>query len=269
MSPNPQSLNPSLPNPEMPDPELPNSEMLNMVQLHPDPEQLLRFLNAQGHCHSADSDLGYGVHAWLAATFGDLAPRPFRLHLDPTQRKPPKLLAYSPHGRDALLDRALTFAEPAARAVCHLEDGLAVAPLPGPRHWQEGRRLGFEVLACPVARRAGTGIERDYFLHEADRAPPDAGLDRQSVYGGWLAGRVAMAAGLETCELDGFQLVRQFRQGQRVGPEGRRRAHPIRPAALLRGVLRIIDGQAFYALLGRGIGRHTSFGYGMLLLRPV
>ena len=247
---------------------MPLSPPLHMVQLHPDPDALLRFLAGQGQHHAADSDLGYGVHAWLAATFGALAPRPFRLHLDPDHRRPPKLLAYSPHGREALLDQALTFAEPAARAVCPLEEGLAVAALPGPAHWQSGRRLGFEVLACPVARRARTGVERDCFLREADRAAPDAGLDRAAVYRDWLAARLRAAATLETCDLAGFQLVQQFRQGLKEGRRGRGHAHPVRPAALLRGVLQIRDGAAFHALLARGVGRHGAFGYGMLLVRP-
>ncbi|WP_295586597.1 type I-E CRISPR-associated protein Cas6/Cse3/CasE [uncultured Lamprocystis sp.] len=248
---------------------MPLSTPLNMVQLHPDPAALLRFLAGQGQHHAADSDLGYGVHAWLAATFGVLAPRPFRLHLDAGHRKPPKLLAYSPHGREALLDQARTFAEPAARAVCPLDEGLAVAALPGPEHWQPGRRLGFEILACPVTRRARTGVERDCFLREADRAGPDAGLDRAAVYCDWLAARIEEAAAVETCDLAAFHLVQQFRQGHQAGRHGRGRAHLVRPAALLRGVLRIVDGAAFHGQLARGVGRHGAFGYGMLLVRPL
>jgi len=246
---------------------MPLSPPLNMVQLHPDPAALLRFLTSQGQHHRADSDLGYGVHAWLVATFGALAPRPFRLHLDRDNRKPPKLLAYSPHGRAALLDQA-AFAEPAARAVSPLEQDLAVAALPGPAHWQPGRRLGFEVLACPVARRARTGIERDCFLHQADRAVADAGLDRAAVYRDWLAARIQAAATVATCDLAGFHLVQQFRQGHREGGRGRGHANLVRPAALLRGILQIADGAAFHALLARGVGRHGAFGYGMLLVRP-
>lgn len=242
---------------------------LHMVQLHPDPAALVRFLVGQGTYRGADSDLGYGVHAWLAATFGELAPKPFRLHLDPDNRKPPKLLAYSPHGRESLLEQALTFAEPAAQAVCPLEQGLAVAALPGPERWSPGRRLGFEVLACPVARRSRDGVERDVFLDRADQVPLNAGLNRALVYQEWLAARLAGAAELETTELAGFHLVAQWRQGLRPGRGSRGTARLTRPAALLRGVLRVSDGAAFHDLLGHGVGRHRSFGYGMLLLRPV
>lgn len=242
---------------------------LHMVQMHPDPAALMRFLAAQGLNRDADSDLGYGVHAWLAATFGDLAPKPFRFHLDPDNRKPPKLLAYSPRGREPLLDQALTFAEPAARAVCPLEQDLAVVELPGRERWSPGRRVGFEVLACPVARRSRDGVERDAFLNQADRTEPDAGLNRALVYQEWLAARLAGTAELESTELAGFQLVTQWRQGQRPGRGSRGATRLTRPSALLRGVLRVSDGAAFHGLLGHGIGRHRAFGYGMLLVRPV
>jgi len=239
-----------------------------MLQLQPDLPALLRFLVGQGHVHTADSDLGYGVHAWLAATFGNLAPRPFRLYLDGTNRKPPKLLAYTHHSRDRLLEHAQRFAEPAARAVCALDD-LALADLPGPDAWRPGRRLGFEVLACPVARRARDGVERDWFLHQADRADPDTRLDRATTYGEWLAIRFQPAATLESFNLARFNFVQLLRQNHESGHQQRRRSRLIRPAALLQGVLHIHDGDRFQSLLASGVGRHGAFGYGMLLLRPI
>ena len=42
----------------------------------------------------------------------------------------------------------------------------------------------------------------------------------------------------------------------------------LRSDAVLRGVLSITNPRAFAELLARGIGRHRSYGYGMLLLRP-
>ena len=40
------------------------------------------------------------------------------------------------------------------------------------------------------------------------------------------------------------------------------------PDALMRGELEITDGAKFGETLESGIGRHRSYGYGMLLLRP-
>jgi CRISPR system Cascade subunit CasE len=42
-----------------------------------------------------------------------------------------------------------------------------------------------------------------------------------------------------------------------------------RPDALLEGVLEVTDGAAFDRLLSDGIGRHRSFGFGMLRLAPI
>jgi CRISPR system Cascade subunit CasE len=38
---------------------------------------------------------------------------------------------------------------------------------------------------------------------------------------------------------------------------------------LFSGQLQVNDGDAFARLVTSGIGRHRSFGFGMLLLRPV
>jgi CRISPR system Cascade subunit CasE len=40
------------------------------------------------------------------------------------------------------------------------------------------------------------------------------------------------------------------------------------PDAVVHGTLTITDPVAFAGLLARGVGRHRSYGYGMLLLRP-
>ena len=57
-----------------------------------------------------------------------------------------------------------------------------------------------------------------------------------------------------------FQRTRAVRKRQSRYSEG--------PDALMRGVLTVTDGQAFAELLARGVGRHRTYGYGMLLLRP-
>jgi CRISPR system Cascade subunit CasE len=41
-----------------------------------------------------------------------------------------------------------------------------------------------------------------------------------------------------------------------------------RPDVTLTGHLRVTDGEAFMKLLASGIGRHKSFGFGMLKIRP-
>ena len=45
------------------------------------------------------------------------------------------------------------------------------------------------------------------------------------------------------------------------------RTHSVEgPDAVMAGTLTVADPVAFAGTLGRGIGRHAAFGYGMLLL---
>src|SRR5690554_1212095 len=111
-----------------------------MVELHLDLPALLRFLTAQGlDPGRGDEDLGYGVHAWLGAAFGDLAPRPWRLFLG--QGRPPRVLGYAARDAGELRQRLEEFAAPGVLAVCSPET-IASKPMPA---WREGRRLAYEI----------------------------------------------------------------------------------------------------------------------------
>ena len=111
---------------------------LHMVELHPDEAALFRFLRVHGCAHPRDEDLGYGLHAWLAAEFGEMAPAPFRA-MRP-RRGTLRVLGYCPHDTAALRQRVTELAEPAAAAVCAAE-GVAAKAMPD--SWTPGRKLGF------------------------------------------------------------------------------------------------------------------------------
>lgn len=240
---------------------------LNMLQIDLAPGALLGFLRGQGLSHRIGEDLGYGVHAWLTATFGQLAPTPFRLQLDANGKGTLRLLAYSDQGKEALLAAAKANAQPDARQVCEFDADLRMARLP--ETWTPGREFGFEVLLCPVARKSRSGVEKDAFLQRADHASPTDTLDRGQVYAEWLGDRLAGAAVLRHAELRGFLLVGQTRATQRQDHGPRTRHMLRRPEALMAGRLQVADGTRFERLLARGVGRHRAFGYGMLLLRPL
>jgi CRISPR system Cascade subunit CasE len=233
---------------------------MNILQITLRPDRLLRFAAAQGIARAEDEDLGYACHAWLRAMFGELAPKPFRL-FEAAAGKPARLLAYSTAGDDALRKHARSFAEPLAHAAWD-EEGIAGRPMPD--DWQPGRRLGFEVLVCPMSRRDDS--EKDVFLRRIDLAP-DAPHDRAQVYAEWFAKQVAPAARLISARLDGFRRIRLLRRSAAAGG-GRRLVTLERPHALIAGELAIEQPETFAALLARGVGRHRAFGYGMLLLRP-
>jgi CRISPR system Cascade subunit CasE len=239
---------------------------LYMLELTPDPAALLRFAQAQGLNRSTDEDMGYATHAWLVAMFGNLAPKPFRLLQDHRLRRPPRLLGYIGASGAELAEHAEAFAPPLAVAACDLSQLKQVKAMP--RQWSPGRRLGFELLVCPISRREDR--EKDVFLSRADRQPPESPpLQRDAVYRDWLQRQCDTAAHIEDMRLEGFRLVRMLRRGQRDTPEARRGTARIsRPQALLSGTLTVGSAEGFHALLRRGIGRHRAFGYGMLLLKP-
>ena len=115
--------------------------MLHMIELRPDLEALLRYISDQGFCIQ-DDDLGYGIHAWMAAAFGDMAPKPWRLFGG--RRRPPRILGYSCHDAQALRKMLEEFADPSVFVVTS-EPSHMINSRPMPA-FNSGRRLGFELL---------------------------------------------------------------------------------------------------------------------------
>ena len=234
-----------------------------MIRLEPDVGRLIRW--AERHrllASRQDDDLGYALHALLEAAFDTFAPKPFALL---REAKPPAaLLAYSTAPSDQLREHAQCFAAPDAAEAIGL-DTLAVKTMP--EVWTAGRRLGFSVRVRPMLRTDREGDrarakEVDAFVLAPEQA------DRGAVYGEWLRRHVPGAA-IEQASLEAFRLSVVSRRGRPEGPEGRRPLkHQLGPDATFSGVLAITDGEAFAGGLARGIGRHRSFGFGMLLLRP-
>jgi CRISPR system Cascade subunit CasE len=234
-----------------------------MIDLPLDAARLMRYAWDQGHGRAADDDFGYAAHAWLAATLGEKGPKPFRLL---ESRRGLRLLGYSASSIDELAEHVRSFAEPRAMNVC---DWTIAASKAMPSSWQTGRRLGFEVRACPVSRGER---ERDVFLVAVSRADA-AGTEpppRHDVYAEWLAQQVTTSGAAEispaAVRLIGFRRIQSQRLSRMNG--GVRHRSVERPDALFSGELAIRDPDLFARLLNRGIGRHRAFGFGMLLLRP-
>lgn len=227
---------------------------LTMLELRLDPQALIRFAQGNGFNRNRDEDLGYTTHAWLKALFQERSPKPYRF----IHGTDPKLLGYSGESGKNLLEQAQTFANPLALGVTRIEDLHAAKVMP--KEWRCGRRLGFEVMACPTSRKGGH--EKDLYHHRIERlVEGEQTPSRESVYREWLETQFGGAARLETATLDKFRFVSQYRRGL-----DKKKLE--RPQALLKGVLIVTDSDIFNRLLARGIGRHRAFGYGMLLLRP-
>lgn len=266
---------------------------LHLVRLPLDLRALAAFAVANA---ASDDDGGYALHLALRCRFGAAGPQPFRflpdMHAD---RGGPQLLGYAADP-SALAEAA------ALPATDVLLGGVFGAPATQamPAVWRAGARYRFEVRVRPVvrfggrvreARRARPGAwlnkagEIDAFLAACERAGPleDGGVpvNCEGVYVDWLRGRMATAAALE--DDVALRLLRRAatrrrkhakpqvidreagspppRQQLRYGTTGG-------PDVVLGGTLSVTDPAAFGTLLARGVGRHTAFGFGMLLLSP-
>lgn len=223
----------------------------------------------------------YLVHCALGELFQDQAPRPFSVedtlrHLarhDDQNGQLLRVLGYASVDDETLHELAKAFASPAVYTTCRW-DRLAAKPMPG--IFPEGLRVRFEARVCPVVRKASAGEtstgkrwkkgqELDAFLSEAWERP-DEKLSREAVYCDWFRRHLARRGGAEV-EAVGLERFAIERMTRRTHGQDRRVQTIKRPDVTLTGRLQITDGPAFEALLKRGIGRHTSFGFGMLKIR--
>ena len=238
---------------------------LHLIQLCPDVPRLVRWATAQGVLpREGEDDLGYALHALLAAAFDTLAPRPFVLLRD--GRRPATLLAYSTADATALREQATAFALPETIAALGLE---TLAGKAMPARFAAGRRLGFSLRVRPMIRADRDGDrakarEVDAFLSAVTGTGPDAGPSRAEVYQDWLLRRLEEGGATgETLTLTAFRLAAVYRRDQ-----ARKLRRSLGPDASFTGSLVVRDPENFAALLTRGVGRHRAFGFGMLLLRP-
>ena len=250
------------------------SQVIHLVRMEIDAQKLYAFAR-RSRLPARDFDEGYAVHAFLAALFDHgasedarVAPKPFRL-LDPSRRIV-NVFGYSKVDHVSLAHRARFFADPAASGVCDV-DGIVSRPVPS---FVEGMQIGFSVRACPVRRVAKRGNQRkdraevDAFLAKVwEGNSPEHEVDREAVYREWLREQLEKdgAARLMGASLESFRLGRQHRRTQGPERQGARVSHP---EAQFDGALEVRDPAAFTVRLARGLGRHRSFGFGMLLLKP-
>lgn len=238
----------------------------HLLRLQPEGVALATWASRHGLV-SPDGDFGYALHALLTAAFGDLAPKPFS-YLGETQG----LLAYTSESIESLRLNAALATPDVARAL-----GLhALDARPFPTVWRTGHRLDFELRVRPIIR-SKEGRERDAFLHKIDsmadsEGPADRASHsvREEVYKHWLQTQLAInqAAEVVDSQMKSFKLVRVMRKVRIVENGQRKSVNVAGPDAVFNGQLIVGDSDAFQRLLVRGVGRHRTFGFGMLLLRP-
>jgi CRISPR system Cascade subunit CasE len=230
----------------------------------------------------------YLVHCALGELFQDDAPQPFALQdkhrqfegksVESPGGRSVRVLGYAPAGMDTLHTAAQMSAPPPVYEMCDWDQSAAK---PMPASFPRGMTLQFELQACPVVRKASAGSaetrngerswqkgeELDAFLSEAWENP-DEDLDREQVYVDWLDRQLDLRGGASlnagSVGAERFSIQRMTRRSH--GDD--RAVHTIkRPDVTLTGRLTVTDSEAFVDLLRSGIGRHKSFGYGMLKVR--
>ena len=220
-------------------------------------------------------DTGYLVHCALGELFQDQAPKPFSIETEARSNgSAVRILGYADVDSDALRELAKGFASPAVYDIARWEQ---CASKPMPESFPQGMRLGFELRACPVVRKASAGStpdgsrswregeELDAFLSEAWECP-DKELDRETVYREWLERQFEIREGAAPSSI-GMERFSIERMTRRSHGEDRSVTTIQRPDVTLTGTLAVTESDAFTDLLRSGIGRHKSFGFGMLKVR--
>jgi len=224
------------------------------------------------------TDTNYLVHCAIGELFRDDAPKPFSIENESQNGRQVRVLGYTEKDADTLQTGAQMDASPTVYSICDW-DRMAAKPMP--ETFPEGMGLQFELRACPVIRKASAGEGRnqqgekrtwnageelDAFLAEAWTRPDDETLSREQVYRDWLRRQLDIRGGAqpESIAMTRFSIERMTR---RTHGSDRTAKTIKRPDVTLTGTLRVTDSDAFLALLRSGIGRHKSFGYGMLKVR--
>jgi len=261
-----------------------DTSTFHMVQCWLDPRRLVQ-LSSMLKLPLHQTDTNYLVHCAVGELFGDAAPKPFFVDDDP------RTVQDTAHHHEDRYVRVLGYADEDASTLRH-EAKLSPNPTIGnlydedrldshemPSTFREGRRLQFELRACPVVRKASAGSgynqngdertwdagdELDAFIAKA-WANPDVDLDREQVYRDWLARQFEIRGGAEpqSIGMKRFSIERMTRRDHNGGGTTQIK----RPDVTLTGTLTVTDPEAFMAVLRSGIGRHKTFGYGMLKIR--
>jgi CRISPR system Cascade subunit CasE len=242
---------------------------LHLLRFDPDVARVAAWFSAEGLTPRDQEDEGYGWHALFTAAFGrDLAPKPFRVLA--RRGRSTQVLTYAQADAAALRARAFDFADPKVMAALGV-DTLASKLMPT---FVEGRRLGFSARLRPTVRTDREGNrarsrELDVFVAAKLGVTPGQVLDKASVYAEWARNRLDQAGvDVESLRIDGLESSDVVRRGRDRANGSRPFARIPGHAVTVAGTLRIADADSFAALLGRGLGRHRAFGYGMLLLSP-
>jgi len=203
----------------------------------------------------------YLVHVWLCAAFGE-GPTLKPWVVEAYDGHELHIMGYSKMDIAALREAAKANTTP---ELFETADWDACESRQMPNELSPGKRIRIKVRVCPTKRTIRG--EKDAFLLAIDGKPKEFLVDREAVYADWLrdaVGRVC-PGDLSDIRMSSFQLVNVFR---RVQGDIRKSALPRLPEATMEATFTV--GEAGIGeLFTRGLGRHRSFGLGMVRVIPL
>jgi len=246
----------------------------HMIQMWLDSRRLMQ-LGRMLHLPLKKVGNNYLVHCALSELFQDQAPKPFIVEDNHRQitdydGQAIRVLCYSDLDWKTLQNLAQGFASP---TVYEIVDWDRIASKPMPTEFPDGMELRFELRACPVLRKASDGPkwkkgqELDVYLSKVwEIDDENVKVDREETYKEWLINyfKKNNSADLTSLNVKRFSIERMSRRNHTP----KRKVQIIqRPNVTFTGTLKIRNGEEFKELLYRGIGRHKSFGFGMIKIR--
>jgi CRISPR system Cascade subunit CasE len=226
-------------------------KMLYMIALNIYKKSYAKWLKARNM-----SDQQSSLHFLLDSTFGPSALKPYRAY--PTGGDTFQVLAYTTSDQETLKATSQLIACPDSLEVVDM-GSMRTKVMP---EFTEGQEIGFDLKTVPV-RRVQKNIEMDAYDLDVrngvyDRNAETAVEDRVESYMTWLEHRLQKAADVDrerTCiELKG----KVPRQRSKICYR-----HEIQ----ITGNLIVKDPTLMGECLASGVGRHKSYGYGMIILR--
>lgn len=243
-------------------------EPLHLMRVPLRAERLVA-LAKRRHISIRNLDDGYLAHCLLTELWQSHAPAPFVLR---GGARSLDVWGYARSDAPTLVEHARAFGDPGI--VQAIDDLNAISSRPMPI-FERGRRVGFLLRACPVARLANVGnghhagAEVDVFLAKSLSAASNGSVTREHVYGQWLNERLAdtgtCGARIDQVRIAALSRARLVRRTQ---GDDRRAKTLERPDVRFEGDLIVEDGETFLSFLARGVGRHKAFGFGAMMIVP-
>ena len=238
---------------------------LHMLRITVKMPELFRIAD-RPQLRSQNTDVGYLIHCLLNELFAEKAPHPFSMTKEIGHSI--EILAYSEYPAQKLKHIA---GAKKANSVFDTVDWKDFISKKMPNVFCEGNRYHFRLRACPVIRKSRgsgkykSGAEVDVFLNEIVKRQEGIGTDRKEVYINWL-GEYLSSNGIETSQ-NSIRITR-LKLSSLTRRKGNRKTISItRPDATFEGKLTVRNPSKFRNKLTHGFGRHSGFGFGMMLLR--